>query len=198
MRIANRIYRLALLAYPPAFRLRYREEMTRVFDEGLRDARAKGVHSAVRYCGTALGDLLASVMREHVTATNRVAAGAGLFAILAGGAAAYVDFHATEVQATLLVLIAMNFVLGWAAPKKAWHRALIVAIILPAVHVAAYALGRVDANHGHPYVSRLMIFFPAFLASVLGAYAGVLLNIVGRRLAGPFKRHRGPGSGTTV
>jgi len=198
MRIALHLYRLALHAYPAAFRLRYREEMTRVFDEGLRDARAKGMCSAVRHCGNALGDLLASAMREHVAAANRVAVLASLFAVLAGGAAAYVDFHASEVQATLLVLIAVNFVLGWAAPKKAWHRALIVAVILPAVHVAAYAFGRVGAQHGHPYVSRLMIFLPAFLASGLGAYAGVLLNAVGRRLAKPFGTHGGPGSGTVA
>jgi hypothetical protein len=137
-------------------------------------------------------------MRERLAAVNRLSVGVGLFAIVAGGLATYVDFHASEVQATLLVLITSNLVLGCAAPKGAWRRALLVAALLPAIHVAAYAWGGIRANHGHPYFSRLMIFFPALVASLLGAYLGVFLRFVGRVLAGRLRLRRGSGPGTVA
>lgn len=192
------LYRLALRAYPFEFRRRYYEEMARVFDEGLSDARSTGLLAVGRYCRKAAGDVVASAARERLAAMNRVSAGMSFLAIIAGGFASYIDFHATEVQATLLVLIAVNFLLGGAAPKGAWWRALMVAALLPAIHIVAYALGEEVSNHAHPYLSRLMIFGPALVASFLGAYAGVFFRFVVRTLAAWIIPHGGAGPGAVT
>jgi hypothetical protein len=196
MRFWPSLYRLALRAYPSAFRLRYTAEMARVFGEGLRDAQTAGSRSTLCYCGNALIDLLASSTRERAAALDPIPTAPTLFAIVAGGFAGYVDFHASEVQATLLVLIATNFVLGCGAPQGAWRHALIIAALLPAVHVTVYALGNTAANHGYPYLSRLMIFGPALVASLVGTYGGVLARYLGGELTGYVSSRGGAGPKT--
>ena len=49
MSLSQKIYGVALRAYPPAFRQRYGVEMVRVFDEGFRDAQKAGYRSTFRY-----------------------------------------------------------------------------------------------------------------------------------------------------
>jgi hypothetical protein len=195
MPIMSKLYWIVLGAYPPVFRLRYRGEMVRVFEDGLRDARTDGLGATLRYCGNATGDLIAGATRERFLATDRMSAGASLSAIVAGVFASYIDFHANEVQATLLVLMATSFLLGCAAPKGAWRRAAMIAALLPAVHIAVYASGKAASNQGHPYFSRLMMFWPALVASLFGAYAGVFLRFVSRGLAGWFAPRGGSDPG---
>lgn len=195
MRFLPALYRFALRAYPPGFRRRYHGEMARVFDEGLQAARPTGLRAVVRYCVKIAGDGMAGAMRERLAVLNRFSAGMNALAIVAGGFASYVDFHATEVQAPLLVLIAVNLLLGVAALRGTWRRALMVAALLPVIHLAAYAFGEEVSARGHPCLSRLMMFGPALVASFLGAYAGVFFRwVVGELVAG-IVPHGGSGPG---
>lgn len=182
--LATGLYRAALRFYPAAFRARYAGEMVRVFGEGWRDALAAGLASAMRY-GLRTGlDLLASALRERLTAITGREWLAGCAALACGGGIAWVDFRATEVQATLLVLLAGGFALGGLFPKQAWRSAFIAAACLPAAHAIVLALSHGPLPPGHPYFSRFMILLPALAASFLGAAAGVLVRRVGRLLAG--------------
>jgi hypothetical protein len=183
MNFCRLVYRIALLAYPSRFRRCYAGEMIRVFEERLRDAQQRGGCTVVRYAVTIAGDLLASAMRERMLALRLRSALTGCAAVLGGGYAAYVDFHATEVQATLLVLLLSSFLLGGVHPRGAWRWALIVAGLLPGIHLLVFAVEHAgETPAGHPYFSRLMILLPALLAALAGAYAGVALRGVAGRL----------------
>jgi hypothetical protein len=181
--LASGLYSAALRLYPAAFRARYADEMVRVFGEGLRDARAAGPAAAVRY-GLRTGlDLLASALRERLTAIAAREWLAGFAAVACGCGIAWVDFRATEVPATLLALLTAGFALGCFFPKLAWRSAFIAAACLPAIHLVALALSRGPLPPGHPYFSRFMILLPALAASFLGAAAGLLLRNLSRLLA---------------
>ena len=111
-------------------------------------------------------------------------------AIICGLLATWVDFHATEVQATLLVFVVTSFVLGFSGPRGAWRWALLVAVWLPAAQVAAFALRQTGTATGHPYWSRLAILLPALAACMAGAYAGALIRSAMHRIT----HHPGAGS----
>lgn len=188
MHLLLRFYRLGLRVYPRRFRARYGEEMSRVFDERLHAVSQSGRISTLLYCVEIGADLAASAARERCAELDRTKTIGGFSAILAGSVAAYVDFHATEVQATLLVLLAMSFILGCLMPKGAWRWALMIAVVLPSAHLAALVLHGVYPNEGHPYISRLMIFAPAAVACFIGGYTGALLRFAGGRVAKWFWR----------
>jgi hypothetical protein len=92
-RFVSGLYRAALRFYPVAFRARYADEMVRVFGEGWRDARTAGPAATLRY-GLRTGlDLLASALRERVTALTAREWLAGGAALACGGGTAWVDFR---------------------------------------------------------------------------------------------------------
>jgi hypothetical protein len=194
MRVLLRLYRLGLRAYPIEFRARYGDEMARVFGEKLQDAKRSGWLATLRYCAGIITDLLISAARERVAGLDRKQAAASFPAILAGTFAAYVDFHATEVQATLLVLMATSFMLGYVVPKGAWRWALIIAALLPAMHLASVALHDGHSNERHPYFSRCMILAPAFVACFIGVYTGAFFRFVTGALTHQFRNKTGSGS----
>jgi len=142
-----------------------------------------------------IADLLLSVARERVAGLDRKQGTVSFAAILAGTLAAYVDFHATEVQATLLVLLATSFMLGYAASKGAWRWALIIAALLPAMHLGSVVLHGGHSNERHPYFSRFMIFVPASIACFIGVYAGVFFGVAIGGLT-PHRFRKKTGSGT--
>jgi hypothetical protein len=182
MSLARHIYRLAILLYPAAFRRRYGHEMTRVFVEGFRDARRSGRKSGAYYCVRIGRDLMASAVREQLSALSPSSSLLAPAAVLCGCYAAYVDFHTSEVQATLLILLVSNLVLGICKPRGASWRAVVVAVFLPGIHLIVFAAHAHQTSHGHPYVSRLMMLLPALAASLAGAYAGIFLRYVCRKL----------------
>ena len=194
MHVLLRLYRLGLRVYPIQFRARNGEEMSRVFEERLQDAKRSGWIATLRYCADTTGDFLISAVRERVAGLDRKQAAVSFAAILAGTFAAYVDFHATEVQATLLVLMATTFVLGYAAPKGAWRWALIIAALLPAMHLASVVLHGGHSNERHPYFSRFMILVPASVACFTGVYTGAFFRSVTGELTRRFRNKTGSGT----
>jgi hypothetical protein len=172
--LPSRIYRLAVRLYPATFRRRFGTEMVRVFEEGWRDARPGGAMPTSRYIGRIAGDLLVSAGRERLAAMNRASLSLSALAIVCGCVISYIDFHASEVQATLLVILVCNSLLGFFWPKRAWRQALLVGVCLPAIHVIAFSFSDRALWEWRPYLSRLMILAPSVTASVIGAYVGVL------------------------
>jgi hypothetical protein len=94
------------------------------------------------------------------------------FGVFAGGLfAAYVDFHATEVQATMLVVLATAFAFGAIYPRGAWLWAMLVPFCLAASHWIAPRFGILprDAGHlGNPFY-LMILAVPAAASSYLGA-----------------------------
>jgi hypothetical protein len=193
MSMFRHIYSIALRAYPSAFRRRYAEEMARLFSECFRDACGAGRSSAFHYCAHVARDLFVSAARERLATWDQGSMLTGFTAIACGCYAAYVDSHANEVVATLLVLLASSFALGCIKPRRAWRWALIVAVLLPGVHVIAFAARR-DSADGHPYFSRVMVLLPALVVSFVGAYAGAFLRFIARVVSQWLEHHNDPGS----
>jgi hypothetical protein len=175
---ATRLYRLGLRLFSREFRARYADELVRVFAEGRRDARKAGRRAMLGYEARILADLVASAAHERLSTMNRTSLVLTPAAIVCGLLATWVDFHATEVQATLLVFLVTSFVLGVATPRGAWRWALLIAVWLPAVQLVAFALRHAGPAAGHPYWSRLAILLPALAACLAGAYAGALLRLL--------------------
>ena len=192
--VAQRVYRLALRAYPAAFRARYANEIADVFGQGLEDARQIGRGAAALYQFRAWTDLFWSVGRERLALVHDRILGVYIAAVAGGSYATYVDFHATEVQPTLLVFVVSGFVLGSIIPQRAWRRALVLAALLPASQVIAFALRHGEPARGHPYLSRFMIFLPALAASLIGTYAGVLVRYLCRAARQWLRHDERPGS----
>lgn len=65
--LAERCYRLFLLAYPATFRRSYGYEMAQTFRDGCREAlREEGNWGLTRFCGLTLYDLITTSLKEHL------------------------------------------------------------------------------------------------------------------------------------
>jgi uncharacterized membrane protein (UPF0136 family) len=112
---------------------------------------------------------------------ERDASAYALAAILGLGVAAF-DLFAVggEVTpaATLALLVVAGGLFGLLRPHRPWRCALILGLALPAVHVAARALGFPDHVHPDTYAARLLMAPVAAAATLLGAYGGSVLREV--------------------
>lgn len=94
-----------------------------------------------------------------------------LSALAAGIYTAYVDFHATEVQAPLLVMLVGSFLLGIIYGRLAWLWAFILAGCLTGAHLLAPRFGilpRDGAHIGNP-LSLMIVALPATVSAYFGA-----------------------------
>ena len=167
--------------------------MARVFDEGFRDAQKAGYRSTFRYCVKVVCDLLVTAAGERSIASETSSILVAFAAVVCGCGAAYVDFHANEVQTTLLVLLVSSFALGCIKPRRTWLSALIMAAVLPGVHVIVFAFRSSETSQEHPYLSRLMMLLPALVASFVGAYLGAFLRFIAHQVSQWIERSNGPG-----
>jgi hypothetical protein len=68
-----RVYRALLHLYPASFRREYADEMTRLFEDQLRDARsAGGVEAIVRLWAQSTVDVLVTAPGQHIRRQERV------------------------------------------------------------------------------------------------------------------------------
>lgn len=103
-----------------------------------------------------------------------------LLLTFAGGIFAdWIDFNHDEVQAAILVILAVTFVAGSLMPGKAWQWAMIVALCLSAVYLVATQLGYQSVSPPSPgWYASLIALIPAFI----GAYVGALARFTIARL----------------
>jgi hypothetical protein len=84
-----------------------------------------------------------------------------------------VDAGANEVQATLMVLLPLSFLLGLLQPKRAWLGALVIGLSLPfttwlALSTRWFTLREIP----EPTYAGAIALIPAFI----GSYAGALFR----------------------
>ena len=95
-------------------------------------------------------------------------------ALVAGLCASYLDFHAMQVQAPMLVIFGATFLLGILYGRFAWLSALIVAACLTLSHVIAPHFGisprdpQETAHIGNP-LSLMIVALPAAVSAYIGA-----------------------------
>jgi hypothetical protein len=176
---SQRIYRILLYAYPASFRHDYAALMEQHFADCCRLAHHEpGPAALLRFWGSSLGDLLGSALMEHLAEMRATRGWMWPLALLLGLGIGYVDYTATEVQATLLVLLPVAFGFGLAAPRSAWRWALLLGLCIPLVHILLHMF-----NVRPPYpdfvIETLLALIPAFLA----AYSGAALRWLVKEMA---------------
>jgi hypothetical protein len=98
-----------------------------------------------------------------------------VLALCGGIFAGWVDFNNDEVQATVLVILVMTFLLGLILPTRAWLWAIIVALCVPGVYLFLHASGFQPKSPPSPgWYGSLLALIPAFM----GAYAGALGRVI--------------------
>lgn len=181
LRMACRCYAAMLYVYPADFRARFREEMLQVFRDRCRDSLSESGMRGLLACALhTLGDLLISAARERVLSVSPAATLALLLATAFGLLAAYLDFHTDEVQVAVLVILVGTFVVALLRPASAWRWALAAGLCIFAAYQFGPGLGfhpRYPALPGN--YATLLALVPAFI----GAYAGVLMRYIARRVA---------------
>jgi hypothetical protein len=173
---AERLYRALLNAYPAVFRREYGDLMAQHFSDCYRLATQEQRTSGIPlFWLRTLGDLLHSAALERIATVRSSGLWPIALAILLGLAIGSIDYTASEVQATLLVLLPVGFLFGLAAPRRAWRWALLLGLAIPVVHVAGHML-----NIRPPYkdmvIASLLALIPAFLAVYCGAAARWILQ----------------------
>ncbi len=113
-----------------------------------------------------------------MTAMKRAVLFPCLGATAAGLFTAYVDFHATEELATLLVIVVTTFVLGILYGRLGWLWALIVAGCLTGAHLIAPHFGIYPRDGGH--IGNPLSLMVVALPAAISAYSGAALRRIAR------------------
>lgn len=115
-----------------------------------------------------------------------------LLALVAAVFAAYIDLHASEVQAVVMVLLAAGFILGALQPRYVLAWALILGIGVVLAEVFAYYTGLVPPGYIHsnavhpgagyaPSPMSIVQSAVSFIFALIGAGVGAGFRAVIRR-----------------
>lgn len=107
-------------------------------------------------------------MSSTSKSSRHIAAATVLAALLSVGIG-WLDLHVTEVAVTIMALLLAGLLLGFVAPRRAWRRALLLALGLPAVAEAARLLRLPTAG---PIRIDPRIVLAAFAFALAGSFGG--------------------------
>src|SRR5205085_10553380 len=124
--------------------------------------------ATLAYVAHIFSDVARTAPHECVAALTLDGWIAGGTATFCGATAAWIDFRASEVQATLLVLIAGAAFFSYFADHRTWRWPVATAAWLPATHVVAAMLGREPGAHNT--LTHSPVVLPA-LAMFIVAFA---------------------------
>jgi hypothetical protein len=88
----------------------------------------------------------------------------------------WLDYHASEVQGTVLVIIVITAILSFAAPSHAWISALIMGLSIGGTYVVARAMGIPPTYPVNTPWSTLIALIPAAIGAGCGVAARVALR----------------------
>jgi hypothetical protein len=95
----------------------------------------------------------------------------------------WLDFHQTEMQPAVLLLLVSSAVIAWLQPRYAWIVALMLGLSITEAHFIADVLGKTPATPSVPRVATLLALIPASIGAALGALTGVASTSPSRRRA---------------
>ena len=178
IKVCLAIYRTLLLAYPAEFRVRYGEEMMLVFEDSLSGAFRSGGWWAAMCCfGRTLADVASSACRERLAEMNRGTVAILLTGMFGWALLIFVEFHSSEVQAPVLVLLSLGFLFGAAFPKRILLSGASLGIAIPVGHFVALLFGRGSAGS---VSGSLVAVVPAIVGAALGATARAVASLPDR------------------
>ena len=88
----------------------------------------------------------------------------------------WLDYHADEVQGTVLLLIVITGALSFAAPSRAWIIALIMGLSIAASYLVGRGLG-LSPTHPMPVPASSLI---ALIPAAIGAGCGLAARVAVR------------------
>jgi hypothetical protein len=166
---AYKIYRLMLQAYPVDFRRTYGPLMLQHFGDCYAIARQDpGSTAILGFWMEILGDVLHSALLERLDEMRTKRWWLWSLVFLLGLVIGAIDYSASEVQATLMVLLPTAFCIGFVTQRRAWRSALILGLAIPVVHVIGHSLNIRPPYHDY-VIASLLALIPAFLAAYSGA-----------------------------
>jgi hypothetical protein len=167
--IAHKIYRLMLRAYPTDFRRSYATLMLQHFKDCYSLARQEpGFWPFLGFWLDTITDLVHSALPERLDEIRTKRWRFWGLVVLLGLITGAIDYTASEVQATLMVLLPAAFCIGYAAQRQAWRGALILALAIPLVHLIGHSLNIRPPYHDY-VIASLLALIPAFLAAYSGS-----------------------------
>ena len=181
---SDRLFRLLLRLYPAGHRAEYSEAMAQHFRDVCRDAyRQNGRRGLIRMWIKVAGDTLKNAPLEQWMAIrtggfmrNKTFFMIGL-ALLGALLVGTIDSHASEVQATLMVMLPITFILGFLDPKRAVLWGLIVGLSVPVGYLWLLATGQHYTDPPPNGFTTLIALVPA----LIGTFSGVVLRkIIGQ------------------
>jgi hypothetical protein len=99
-----------------------------------------------------------------------------LWTLFVGVLVGLMDVKATEVQLTVLLLLAFGFFAGFNQPRRAWRWAMLLGVWVPLFAFIAAGIGLTQFQMQQQF-GALIALIPAFL----GAYAGVVIKKLSER-----------------
>lgn len=93
----------------------------------------------------------------------------------------WLDFHQTEVQPAVLLLLVCSGVIAWLQPRYAWVVALMLGLSIVETEFIAQILGKTPASPSIPRVAALLALIPASIGAAAGALLGVASSRISRR-----------------
>jgi hypothetical protein len=183
--VSDRVYRLLLVAFPPAFRHSYGPYMAQTFRDCCRDTvRRDGMVGLLRLWGNMLCDLVPNAFLERCVALQRLCRHPWLYliAFACGIFIGCVDLHHEYGPVAALLLLLVSFLFGVLQSQAVWRWALLLSGGIPLVHSFALL-----TNYPSPYRTDLLAatILPLLCASV-SAYSGAMM----RRLVTAFLYYR--------
>jgi hypothetical protein len=92
-----------------------------------------------------------------------------------------VDFHQTEVQPAVLLLLVCSAAIAWLQPRYAWVVALMLGLSIITTQLVAEALGKTPAAPTVPRYGALVALIPASIGALIGAVLSVSTTAASRR-----------------
>jgi hypothetical protein len=85
----------------------------------------------------------------------------------------WLDFHQTEAQPAVLLLLVSSAVIAWLQPRYAWIAALMLGLSIVETQFVAEALGKTPVTPSVPRAAALLALIPATIGAAAGALLGV-------------------------
>ena len=95
----------------------------------------------------------------------------------------WLDFHASEVQPAVALLLVASAVIAWLQPRYAWIVALMLGLSIIETHFVAEAMGKAPVTPSTPRIGALLALIPASIGAAAGALLGVAATSASRRRA---------------
>jgi hypothetical protein len=104
-----------------------------------------------------------------------------LLCVLVAPAIGWLDFHATEVQPAVLLLLVFSAAIAYLQPRYARVVALMLGLSIVETYFVAEAMGKTPAAPMVPRYGGLVALIPASIGAAAGAVLGVGRRSASRR-----------------